>query len=72
MTSPLRVKGHTLRGEGAAFRNTSGGVVVQERWYSIAGSGFGLCSCGARSDILDSANQRKAWHRNHKSAVVAR
>lgn len=33
--------------------------------------GFGLCACGARSDVLDSDYARRVWHRGHKDEVRA-
>ena len=68
----MRVKGHTLRSEGAAYSRTADGERhTRARWNSASGVGYGLCSCGATSDILDSAGLRKRWHRNHKAEVVS-
>lgn len=57
------VKGHTLRQEGAAYVEESAGT-RRGGWV-----GFGLCSCGARSEVLDGNNKRKRWHREHKAAM---
>lgn len=64
-----RVPGHTLRFEGAPHVVTETGQVerVWNSWGGIGGYGRGLCSCGEMSDLLDSAHQRKAWHRKHKA-----
>ena len=68
----MRVKGHTLRSEGAAYSRGEDGVRhMRARWNTTSGVGYGLCSCGEVSDILDSANLRKAWHRNHKAEVAS-
>lgn len=65
--NPMRVKGHTLEGEGAAFKSTDGNQTVRSvRAGGSGGTGFGLCSCGARSDVLRSSVLRRAWHRAHK------
>lgn len=68
-----RVAGHTLRNEGAPFvvDETQRVVRVHNSWGGIGGFGRGLCSCGAMSDLLDSAHQRKKWHRAHKGEVAA-
>lgn len=64
------VKGHGLCCEGAAYSRGEGGQRhIRSRWNSTSGVGYALCSCGATSDILDSANLRKAWHREHKVEV---
>lgn len=71
-----RVAGHTLRNEGAAFEMWTAfpqgeARPIRVRWNGTSGIGFALCSCGARSPILNSANLRKAWHRNHKTEVAS-
>ena len=68
----MRVKGHTLRAEGAAHeaRNSSDRA-TRQKWNSISGTGFGICSCGARSPILNTGQERKDWHRDHKREVSA-
>lgn len=67
----MRVRGHTLIMEGAAYKDdpTAFGKVGRVQWGTAGGVGFALCSCGARSPIFDSASKRKAWHRNHKAEV---
>ncbi len=58
------VPGHTLIGEGHAFGPEA------NRWASgTGGKGYAKCSCGATSDVLDSANKRRQWHREHKLQV---
>jgi hypothetical protein len=66
-----RVAGHTLRAEGAPHVVTETGATarVWNGYGGIGGYGRGLCSCGAMSGLLDSAHQRKAWHRRHKAIV---
>lgn len=59
-----RVYGHGLVGEGAPHDEQRHRV---GRWSVTAGEGRGLCQCGALSSVLLSANQRKAWHRQHKA-----
>lgn len=55
-----RVPGHTLRNEGRLPYGTWGTV------------GPAVCSCGWRSDMLETAAARKRAHRAHKGDVVAR
>ncbi|MEU8199410.1 hypothetical protein AB0C10_37060 [Microbispora amethystogenes] len=65
MPRNTRLPGHELRNEGAPFAWSSGRYVRQrETW-----TGKGLCSCGAVSDVLDSNNARKRWHRAHKDEM---
>lgn len=60
-----RLAGHTLRSEGAPFSSIAGhSYQVRTTW-----TGRGLCSCGARSDVLDSNAKRKKWHRDHKDDI---
>lgn len=70
--------GHGLLNEGAAY--TSGdctedrcypGSIPRRRWEGTSGRGHALCSCGAESPHLNSGNQRKRWHREHKMKVRA-
>jgi hypothetical protein len=64
----LIVTGHGLQAEGAAF-DTAGNRIA---YNTVAGVGYGQCSCGERSDtMLDSGAARKQWHRDHKLAVVS-
>lgn len=67
-----RVKGHTLRNEGAPFVVDETGRIVRVHgsWRGVSGYGRGLCSCGEMSDLLDSAHKRKKWHREHKAQVA--
>ena len=67
-----RIKGHTLRFEGAPHVVAEDGRVVRVygSYGGVSGFGRGLCSCGALSDLLDSAHQRKKWHREHKAEVA--
>ena len=60
-----QVHGHTLRSEGAPHREDRSRI----GWNGTAGKGRGLCSCGALSDVLPSASQRKQWHREHKQTI---
>ena len=67
-----RLAGHGLRSEGAPFLMNERGEwsrVVTYSYASVTGMGRGLCECGAFSVILDSAHQRKKWHRLHKVEV---
>lgn len=50
-----RLAGHTLPNEGRLPWSTAEGPAV--------------CSCGATSEPLASANARQKWHRGHKAAV---
>ena len=69
-----RVPGHTLAFEGAPHLVTETGSVSRIWKYhgGVSGTGRGLCSCGAMSDLLESAHQRKKWHRAHKAEVSHR
>ena len=64
------VKGHALVAEGAAF-DKEGDSTKRVRYGTVAGRGRALCECGSVSPRLDSANQRKKWHREHKAEVSA-
>lgn len=69
-----RVKGHTLAFEGAPHAVNESGQVrrVWTHWTGgVGGFGRGYCSCGALSDLLDSAAKRRQWHREHKAEVSA-
>ena len=61
------MKGHGLLFEGAPHAVDRWGKVVRTNPFGVGGVGRGVCRCGAMSDMLDSANQRKAWHRAHKA-----
>lgn len=69
-----RVTGHTLRNGGAphVVSETGQTVRVWNGYGGVGGYGRGLCSCGALSDLLDSAHQRKKWHREHKAEALAK
>lgn len=64
----VRVKGHSLIGEGKAH-NDKGGVEYSASVMGTSGIGRAKCSCGALSGVLVSANLRKQWHRDHKEAI---
>lgn len=64
-----RLAGHELRYEGAPFNGQRKRIGAG---WSTSGEGRALCSCGALSPVLPSANQRKVWHRQHKGLVGAR
>ncbi|UFU14610.1 hypothetical protein LQK89_02610 [Curtobacterium sp. C1] len=69
-----RLADHELASEGAPYRpGTRRGQHTRARdlgTYTVAGTGYALCSCGAHSDVLTSGRQRKAWHREHKASVL--
>lgn len=65
------MSGHGLLCEGAAHLVNQRGQLVRVDPYGVGGYGRGVCRCGAMSDILDSGNQRKAWHRAHKAGLTA-
>jgi hypothetical protein len=60
------MNGHGLLFEGAAHVVDETGRVVRVRWSGVGGYGRGVCRCGAMSDPLNSGNERKKWHREHK------
>lgn len=68
MADALRVAGHTLQAEGAAYEQRASSA----QWWRVTwlggtgGVGRGLCSCGDVSEVLDSGAARRAWHRTHK------
>lgn len=64
------VPGHTLVGEGAPHDNR--GYRIGHWSLGVSGCGRGRCSCGALSPVMQSANQRKQWHREHKAEVSER
>lgn len=65
-----RVKGHTLRNEGAPHDERGKRLNLYVFNLGTGGEGHGLCSCGAVSPLLPSASTRKAWHRRHKALFV--
>lgn len=62
-----RLAGHELQSEGAPY--DSNGKLTNILYGGTSGVGRGKCSCGALSPDLDSGNQRKAWHRDHKDQI---
>ena len=58
------VKGHGLRHEGASHDEE--GNYLWPQWKA----GYGFCSCGVRSALLESTAARKRWHRAHKSVIA--
>jgi hypothetical protein len=63
-----RIAGHALRHEGAPF-DRDGHLIYSGGFISSSGVGRARCECGTMSEVLQSANQRKAWHRQHKAEV---
>jgi hypothetical protein len=63
---PLRVRGHTLVGEGSRHDEYGGRISIWDSVYPDDKTGCGLCSCGEVSELLDSKNARMRWHRDHK------
>lgn len=64
------LRGHALRGEGAAFVR---GDEERETWLRCSGHiGRGLCECGAVSAVEWSNAARKRWHAAHKDGKRAR
>lgn len=57
-----RVPGHGLIAEGAPHNDNG----QRSNLGGTAGWGRGLCTCGATSDHVHSARQRRAWHDQHK------
>jgi hypothetical protein len=70
MGARLVVKGHTLRGEGAAYEPHERGGFRAIRNWGTGGTGFAVCTCGVTSEVLSSSTQRRAWHRGHKADVA--
>jgi hypothetical protein len=60
--SSVRLAGHTLAREGKP--HDVGGRPSESKWRGRA-----LCSCRATSEVLDTDNQRKRWHREHKTQI---
>jgi hypothetical protein len=69
MDTSTRLPGHVLWSEGWPVETTPG---HGPGWRSLsrrAGPGRALCECGEMSPVLDSANGRKRWHREHKDLI---
>jgi len=62
-----RLAGHALQHEGKP--HVPGAT---SRWVRVYGSssGVALCECGRTSPVLDTDVARKAWHRDHKAAML--
>ena len=66
-----RVTGHGLAHEGAPHDDNGNRIGTRSPWgIGTGGPGRARCACGALSDVLPSAPQRKAWHRHHKTEVT--
>lgn len=64
------LSGHALQAEGAAFVVNDRGIIVRaRRSLGVGGYGRAWCECGDLSPLLDSGNQRKQWHRDHKAGL---
>lgn len=57
-----KIKGHALRHEGRVYAGPIAGYVA-----GIVGPA--VCSCGAESEPLAQAADRKRWHRDHKNDI---
>jgi DNA-binding CsgD family transcriptional regulator len=68
MPTSTKVTGHSLVGDGAAFRYY-GNRWERVKQSGIGGKGKGLCSCGEASPNLDSGGKRRLWHDEHKQTV---
>lgn len=62
---------HGLWFEGAPHDAYGHRIVSNGGWAGTGGPGRAACRCGALSPVLPSANQRKAWHREHKAQAAA-
>jgi hypothetical protein len=67
----VRVKGHGLRSEGAAYVVDKDGHISRTRYNTTGGLGRALCECGEMSPITNSSTTRKAWHRQHKAGMAS-
>lgn len=72
MNRGVRIPGHGLRDEGAPFvvNQFQNIVPAWEDNTGVAGYGRGVCQCGKYSPLLESAYQRKQWHREHKQEIL--
>jgi hypothetical protein len=68
MSRALIVPGHGLVSEGLPHDDE--GYPLIRNGFSHGGTGRAKCSCGTLSEILDSANKRKQWHRDHKNQIL--
>lgn len=68
MSRALIVPGHGLVSEG--LPHDEKGEALIRNGFSHGGTGRAKCSCGTLSEILDSANKRKQWHRDHKNQIL--
>jgi hypothetical protein len=68
MTSRV-LPGHALQREGAPH-DANGAPLTAYYYGRRGGEGRAKCQCGTLSEILDSARQRKQWHREvHKPEI---
>jgi hypothetical protein len=70
MPKNTRLPGHGLRSEGMPYLWADWGEGPAWR-QSLDWRGYGLCSCGATSEVLASNGARKRWHADHKDEVRA-
>ena len=73
-----RLSGHGLRKEGKPYVlglcrlcMTESSLIWSDEYggRTRSGEGHGLCSCGVMSPHMESDNQRRRWHKDHKRAV---
>lgn len=64
-----RLSGHGLWSEGWPVEATPGHGQGWRQMSRRSGPGRALCECGEMSPVLESANQRKRWHKEHKEQV---
>jgi hypothetical protein len=66
------IKGHALRGEGAAYYRDAAGK-LRRAATGTGGRGMAVCQCGEVSPELPSGVRRRAWHQDvHKPEVRRR
>jgi hypothetical protein len=68
-----RLTGHGLLNEGAPFLldiTTNPPVLYRMDSNGTSGVGRGRCTCRAMSPEVETAAARRAWHVQHKAAVV--
>lgn len=66
---PRFISGHGLQREGAP--HDARGHLISSRG-GVSGKGRAKCKCGELSEVLESGNERKHWHRVHKEEVRKR